>query len=466
MLTKARQVLRRWTLRQLVFVRRVSRYRHSDIALLINAAMIGVVVGGIVVIFHLTTEWAERVFKILLTQAETTIPMRILAIPLVCGLGGLGVGFLNATLFKNVEGEGIQTVTYAVHRHHGFLDWRLTAKAILTAAFSIGSGGGAGREGPTVLLGASLGSSGAQLLQLGSVQRQLLCVAGTAAAISGIFNAPLGGIVFALEVIWGELSARSFIPIVIASVLATATARIFMGNSPMIIAPPLADIRLQDYFLMALLGIACGATGLYFLKTYHWCFRKIQQLFIPIHPTLRPALGGVVIGLILVALPTMLETTYTPINQAIQGKGTLWIALATVLVKPVSNAITLGSGGAGGTFAPVMKVGAMLGLCFGLTLNLVFPNTPIGLYALVGAGALIGSTFSAPLAGAIILFEISRNYTVLLPLLFASVFAHFIVHRIGIPTFNPLALPQTNLTTNMAKDKSHTRSNVSTDETP
>ncbi len=433
------ETVRQWTFLWIGLVRRILRYRHSDIAMLVNASLIGIVVGSIVVVFHLTTEWAERLFRLLLTQAEVTVQIRILTVPLICGLGGLCVGVLNATLFQNLEGEGIPTVTHAVHEHHGFLDWRLTAKAILTAAFSIGSGGGAGREGPTVLLGASLGSSGAQLLQLNSTQRQLLCVAGTAAAISGIFNAPLGGIVFALEVIWGELSARSFIPIVIASVLATATARIFMGNTPMIIAPPLAEIRLQDYFLMALLGIACGATGLYFLKTYHWSIRQTQKALANISPIVRPAIGGVLTGLILVLLPTMLETTYTPINQAIQGRGALWIALATVLVKPFSNAITLGSGGAGGTFAPAMKAGAMLGLCFGLALNVVLPGTPAGLYALVGAGALIGSTFAAPLAGAIILFEISRNYAVLLPLLFASVFAHFIVHRNGIATFNPLS---------------------------
>jgi CIC family chloride channel protein len=157
----------------------------------------------------------------------------------------------------------------------------------------------------------------------------------------------------------------------------------------------------------------------------------------------RPALGGLAQGILVALLPTMLETTYDPINLAIAGTGTLLVAALTVLIKPFSTAITLGSGGAGGTLAPALKIGALFGFTFGFLLQLIFPSTSPGLYALVSTAAVLAGCYRMPLTGAILVFEICRNYNLILPLMFASIFATFVVQRSKIQTFNPLDRPFT-----------------------
>ncbi len=337
-----------------------------------------------------------------------------------------------------MKDEGLPSVVEAVRQDGVLIHKRSSIKAILTAAFSIGSGGGAGREAPTILLGASVGSTLGQALRLRSDQLRILGAAGAAAAISGIFNAPLGGIVFAIEAIIGEVSVQAFVPLVISSVMATATSRLFLGDPPILIAPPTELVEVRDYLLLAIAGIASGGIALYYLRTYNWCFAKTKDLLKNVPDYLRPAIGGLAQGVLVALLPTMLETTYDPINLAIAGSGTLLIAAVAVLVKPFSTAITLGSGGAGGTLAPALKIGALFGFTFGFLLKLVVPSTSPGLYALVSTGAVLAGCYRMPLTGAILVFEICRNYNLILPLMFGAIFSAFIVQRSKVRTFNPL----------------------------
>lgn len=411
--------------------------RHTDAGFLLSAVIIGIAIGSVISLFH----WIMILFQSFfhhLFEATTHIPIiRFFAFPLIAGLGGLAVGILNRSVFREYGGEGIPSVAQAIHHRDGRMSMVLSLKTMLTAALSISSGGGAGREAPTVLLGASLGSGIGQLLKLRAGQLRLLCAAGSAAAIGGIFNAPLGGIVFAVEVILGRLNLKSFVPVVVSSVMATATARLFVGNRPLLTEPPLATITLKDFFFLAVAGIISGWVAIYFLKLFRLTRIGVVRSLERVPLVWRPAMGGVAAGTLVAFLPTLLETTYDPINEAIAGRGIFWIAAATFLLKPISAALTLGSGGEGGTFAPAMKVGAMFGFCLGYLLNLVFPDIPPGVYAMVCAAALISGTFYAPLTGAIVLFEISRNYSMLLPLLFAAIFSAWIVHRRKVHTFNP-----------------------------
>ena len=440
----------------------ISRYRHTDYGLLVSSAVLGIIIGIFVVIFHKGVEFGEVVFKNLTFQAEGIIPWKIIVFPLIPALGGLAIGLLKKTIFKGATIEGLGTLIEALVYRDGKIDWRNSFKSILFAALSIGSGGGAGREGPTIVLGASLGSTIAQIIRLRPEQLRVLCGSGAAAAISGIFNAPLGGIIFAMEGIIGETKIRTFVPLVISSVLSTATARLFLGDNPLLITPEIFNVHLADYFLLAAAGMLSGVMSIYFLKAYYWSSEKTIKFVKPFPEIYRPAVGGILVGIILLILPTMWETSYNPINYVIAGKGMplldnsifenikvlfkgdsifiLWllVAAATVLIKPISNAVTLASGGAGGTLAPVIKVGAMFGFCFGSILQLIFPDTSPGLYAIVCAGAALAGSFQMPLAGGIILFEICRNYDLILPLIFSSVFASFIVQKAGIRTFNPL----------------------------
>lgn len=411
--------------------------RHTDAGFLLSAVVIGIAIGGVISLFHWIMILFEAMFHYLFEATDHIPIVRFFAFPLIAGLGGLAVGILNRSVFRQFGGEGIPSVTHAIHRRDGRISIVLSLKTMLTAALSISSGGGAGRESPTVLLGASLGSGIGQLLRLRAGQLRLLCAAGSAAAIGGIFNAPLGGIVFAVEVILGRLNLKSFIPVVVSSVMATATARLFVGNRPLLTEPPLAVITLKDFFFLAVAGIISGWVAIYFLRVFRLTRIGVGRLLEPVPLVWRPAIGGLGAGTLVAFLPTLLETTYDPINDAIAGKGVFWIAAATFLVKPISAAFTLGSGGEGGAFAPAMKAGAMFGFCLGYLLNLVFPDIPPGVYAMVCAAALISGAFYAPLTGAIILFEISRNYSMLLPLLFAAIFSAWIVHRRKIHTFNP-----------------------------
>jgi CIC family chloride channel protein len=440
----------------------IRKYRHSDWGLLLTASFLGIIIGFFVTLFHWSMEWAEIFFSNLHSQAGEIIPWQIIVFPLIPAVGGLLVGILRKTIFKGATIEGLDSLIYAIVNRDGRMDWRNSFKSITFAALLIGSGGGAGREGPTIVLGSSLGSSFAQLLRLKPQQVRVLCGAGAAAAISGIFNAPLGGIVFALEAIIGGISIRAFAPLVISSVLATATTRILVGNQPLLIAPIIMEVQLFDYFFLAIAGILSGFIAIYYLKTFEKTSKIVNSAIKPFPEILKPAIGGFAVGLILLALPTMLEITYNPINHVIAGNGmplignSIWlnftkyfnkdtivilfilVATATFLIKPISNSISLTSSGAGGTMAPVLKAGAMFGFVFGSVLAVINPGSSVGLYAIVCAAAVLSGTFQLPLAGGIILFEICHNYDLILPLVFASVISSFIVQKSGIRTFNPL----------------------------
>jgi len=265
----------------------------------------------------------------------------------------------------------------------------------------------------------------------------MLSGAGAAAAISGIFNAPLGGMMFAVELIYGDLNLRSFVPLVVASVMSTAVVRLLLGTEPILMSPETFDASLTDYIFLAAAGIASGGIALYFLRTFRWTRSRIRNYVRQFPEVFRPAIGGAGAGLLVAFLPSMLETTYTPVNEAIQGTGILLIAAISVLVKPVSAGLTIGSDGSGGTFAPALKVGALFGFSFGMLGSQIIPGMEPGLYALVCAAAVLGGTYRMPLTAALLVFEISRNYDLILPLIFATVFAAFIVVRSNIPTFHP-----------------------------
>lgn len=420
----------------------IPRYRHTDYGLLVTSSALGIIVGLLVVVFHEAMEVTEHWFDTIFSAADELITFTKYIFPLIPMLGGLAVGVLNTTVFRNLHGEGLELVTESLARKNGRISWRNAVKAIVTAALSISSGGGAGREGPTVVLGASIGSAFAQVVQLRPQQVRVLCGAGTAAAISAIFNAPLGGLVFAMEIVIGELNIRSFIPLVISSVLATATARLFLGHDHIIAAPSIVTVPLEQYALLALVGMLSGGVALYYLKAYRFTFQFTRRSLHPVSPMIRPAIGGFFVGLLVLVSTDMLEITYTPINRAISGNDVgLWgllLALFVVVMKPISNAITLGSGGAGGTLAPALKVGVLFGFIFGTVLHYFVPSTNVGLYAFVAGGAVLAGTYRAPLTGAITVFQISGNHDLLLPLLFSSVFATFVINRANVQTFNPL----------------------------
>lgn len=439
----------------------VNEYRHSDYGIILSSIILGIIVGLFVVVFHKALTLSSEFFHNLTFQGEKIISLRILIIPVIPAIGGLIVGILKMTLFKGVTMDNLHTLVEAIVRKEGRIDWRNSFKSIIFAALTIGSGGGAGREGPIMALGGSLGSILSNLFKLKPSHYRLLCGIGASSAISAIFNAPLGGIVFALEAILGEITLISFVPIVLSSVVATATTRFILGNNSLLIAPSLSEIAITDFVFLSIAGMLSGLVSAYYLKVYRLTFNYIKKSFTKIPEVLKPMIGGFLVGIILIFLPSMLETSYMPINEAIAGRGynlvndsifaylmplfndnfiILWaiVALATMFVKPISNAITIASSGSGGTFAPAIKAGAMFGFAFGILMHLLDSSISPGLYAIVCAAAVLSGTYQIPLASGIILFEISNNYNLILPLIFSSVFASFIISKMNITTFNPL----------------------------
>ena len=429
---------------------RASMYRFTDDALLLSSSIAGIVVGLVIVVYHKVLELFEHGLHYLTPGVWETITIEAMSwtallLPLITGLGGLLVGLLKrSVLFRGVHHRGLTSVTSSLRDTSTPLTWRHALHAIVLSTVSIATGGGAGREAPTVILGSSVASGLARLGQMDRRHIRVLGAAGAAAAISGIFNAPLGGILFSVEAITGELRARTFLPIVIASVLATTTVRTIMGSDPLLIAPLVSNVSLIDYPLLTAAGIASAFVAAFYLRTYRAAHKRTASRLERLPEVLRPAIGGLIAGLPLIFLPWLLETSYKPINMAISGHmSTVWwmgvlLALATILLKPITNAVTLASGGEGGTFAPVLKVGALFGFVFGVLVSLVAPGTPIGLYALVCAGAVLAGSFRAPLTGGILLFEVSGNYELLLPLMFSSVVSVYIIRRLKVTTFNSI----------------------------
>ncbi len=411
--------------------------RHTDTGLVVSSILIGIAVGLSIVVFHVVMLWFEAFFRFLFEETSAFPVIRFFALPLIGGFGGLAVGVLNASIFRDTDGDGLRTVVEAVHHRQGRLSGRLAVRSILNAALSISSGGGGGRESPTILLGSSLGSVIGQWMTLRPRQLRLLSASGAAAAIAGIFNAPLGGIVFAVEVIFGRVSLQTIIPVVLSSVMSTATARFFWGTNPILVKPASGTVEWVDYILLAIVGMLSGVGTVYFLRAFRRSQALVRRVLLGSSSIMKPALGGLLAGALVAIAPDLLETTYEPVNRAIRGEGLWWMAVVTLLLKPISAAITIGSGGEGGTFAPAVKFGALLGLCFGTVIGLALPESQPGLYALVCAASVLAGSYYAPLTGALVLFEISGNYELLLPLMFSAMFSVFIVNKVGIHTFNP-----------------------------
>ena len=435
------KILRRWLLPVREVVSRgtdaVVESRLTDEGLLVVSVLSAMVVGLAIAVFHLGLTYAESWFHWLGTSVD--LGLTVLTVPLLAALGGLTVGVLKRTMFRDlVAHEGLETVVHlADDQGHapGFLHG---LRALLLSTISIATGGGAGREAPTIILGASMASTVGRLVVLRPSQIRIIGAAGAAAAISGIFNAPLGGIVFAIEIISGDIKSKTFIPVVISSVVSTSVVRLLLGNHILLRTPAFLDaLSMVDLGLLAIAGVLSAFVALYYLRTYRITHVFIRSSFQSLPFILRPMFGGLLAGIPLIFLPALLETSYEPINNAIAGIGVLWISIATIVLKPVTNAITLASGGEGGTFAPSLKVGALFGYCLGMAAEYVVPGVPPGMFALVCAGAVVSGTFSAPLTGAIVIFEISGNTSLLVPLLLSSVVCHFVVRRFALQTFNP-----------------------------
>lgn len=349
---------------------------------------------------------------------------RVLLIPAV---GGLFVGPLIYFLAREAKGHGVPEVMLAVETGRGRIRPRVAVVKSLASALTIGSGGSAGREGPIVQIASTIGSTVGQMARLSDDDVRLLVAAGAAGGISATFNAPIAGVFFALEVILRRFNARNFSIVVLSSVVAAAVAHARFGDAPAFLIPEYQLENAWEFPLYAVLGLIAAVTAIVFIRVLY----KSEDLFesMPIPEWVQPVLGGLGVGLLGVWYIDTMGVGYGSgpaefaIPSALAGDRSLQVLVALAGLKILATSVTIGSGGSGGVFAPSLFIGAMVGGAFGTVVNNIWPGAtaPAGAYALVGMGAVFAGSARAPITAVIILFEMTNDYSIILPLMTAVV---------------------------------------------
>ncbi len=404
-------------------------FRSDDRLLLI---LIGIIVGGCSGIASVALSFTLNEFL------ELTQPYRHLWWGFV--LPGTGAALSSLFLNKIVNegaGHGVPEVIYSVSRYGGLLRFRSSFSRLISSCLTIGSGGSAGPEAPVVMSGAAIGSNIARFFTLNDRQRVTLVGCGAAGAISSIFNAPIAGMVFAVEVILGEWTASNVVPIAIASVAGTEIARILQGNK---IAFDHGRFNIGHMDIIATLGLAiiCAVASIFLTKALRYMHDFSAK--INVASWLRAALGGFAVGAIGITLPVVMGEGYHFILEMIDGKfhhSLAFLALATI-AKIVATAFTLGWGGSGGIFAPSLVIGSLAGLTYHNGLAVLWPSiswSSGGCYALLGMAGLISGMLQAPLTGIFLIVEITGGYEVILPLIIVSAISSTLCHYIEPASF-------------------------------
>ncbi len=403
--------------------RLLARIRRGEQAfVIVTAIAIGVLGGYGAIGFRAAIALAHQAF---FATAEYSLAY-LAALPwwrrlLLPSAGGLLVGLIVTRLAPEVKGSGIPEVMEAVARRGGAIRLRVLATKALAAALTIGSGGSAGREGPIVHIGSAIGSAVGQLLEVSTRRLRTFVACGAAAGIAATFNAPIAGALFAVEVVLGDLGLASLSPIVISSVVATVVSRAYLGDFPAFKVPHYELVDPRELLLYAGLGLAAGLVALAFTRLLYATSDAFEASRVP--PWLRPALGGLAVGLISLALPNVYGVGYETINAALLGRLSGVILAALVVAKLAATSLTLGSGGSGGVFAPSLFIGATLGAAWGRFAHDLFPAwtaTP-GAYALVGMGAVVSAATHAPITAILIIFELTNDYHIIPPLMISCV---------------------------------------------
>ena len=290
-------------------------------------------------------------------------------------------------------------------------------------------------------IGAALGSTLGGLVRVPESRRRVLVACGAAGGIAATFNAPLAGVFFAMELILSDFAAQSFGMVVLSSVTASVIGRAALGNAPFLDLPAFSVHHVQEYLLFALLGVLAGFVGVGFTRALYaiedlcdWAWRGPEWL--------RPAVGGLLLGGLLLVLPQMYGVGYPVLGRSVAGDYGIAFLVILLVGKMVATSLTIGIGGSGGVFAPSLFVGAMLGAVFGQGLGLLAPDVagPSGAYALIGMGAVFAGAARAPITAVIIMFELTGEYTIILPLMVAIVLATGVSHLLTGDTIYTLKL--------------------------
>ena len=350
---------------------------------------------------------------------------------LVPVIGGLGVVWLTRTFAPEARGSGVPEVIDAVYFREGLIRPIVAAAKSLASALSIGSGASVGKEGPIIQIGASLASSIARLVHLSAWQRITLIAAGAGGGIAATFNTPLGGVMFAIELMLPELSVRTFLPVVLSTATASYIGRTTLGMTPAFVipAPQAVSAGALDFYnvaAMSALGVACGLTAWLFIRLQSVTETAFERL--TGNHYLRHATGMLFVGLMLFGFQHtyghyhIAGANYATISEILHGNLlALQLLVLLFVAKLVATTLSLGSGSSGGIFSPALFLGATLGAAFGVALSLIWPTANINPmnYAVVGMASVVGGLTGAAMTAIVMVFEMTRAYTIIIPLIIA-----------------------------------------------
>lgn len=397
--------------------------RHDDLHMVLIAVLIGLLAGYGNILFRYLIGFFQNQFygtktEYVLGTLYQTPFYKIILIP---AIGGLMVGFISI-MFKFAKGHGVPDVIKAIALNRSIKPQIAIVKAV-SSAITLGSGGSAGREGPIVQIGAAIGSGVGKLFRFSSERMKTVIACGAAGGLAATFNAPIGGAMFAAEVLLGEFGLKTFSPIIISSVISTVVSRAYLGDKVTFDAPDYVLKSVLELPLYTLLGIICAVVGVVFIRVFYAFEEKFEHLEIPSWS--KPAIGGLLMGLVALLSRDVMGVGYDTIDSILRHNTGFFLIILVVL-KIIATSLTLGSGGSGGLFVPSLYIGAATGGFFGWIVNMLFPSITggSGAYGLVAMSAMLAATIRAPLTAILIIFEITQSYTVILPLMLAAIVAN------------------------------------------
>ncbi len=348
----------------------------------------------------------------------------VLVVPVV---GGLLYGPLIQRFAREARGHGVPEVMLAVAENGGRIRPQVSIVKALASAICIGTGGSVGREGPIVQIGSAFASTLGQLVRMSENRLRIVVACGAAGGIAATFNAPVTGLFFGFEIVLREFSLDALFATSLAAVTGDVISRAFFGSAPFFIQVPHDLVLANDsaYLLVALLAVGAGLIGVGFKTFLYWLEDFVDEVWKGRPEWARPAVGGLALGLVLLALPQMYGVGYPVIGKALAGQYALWFIAILMLGKILASSLTLSIGGSGGVFAPSLFIGAMAGLAFGTVAHHLFGPAigPPAMYAVVAMGGVFAAAAQAPLTAIASVAEMTANFSLTLPIMLACAIA-------------------------------------------
>ncbi len=392
---------------------------YTDLWQALAATVIGLLSAAGVLLFKQAIHWIHALFweegSVWLTAAAGHW-----ALALIPAAGGLLVGLIRTWWLSEERHHGVASVMEAVALAGGRLRYRETPLKALVAAISLGTGASVGPEDPSVQIGASIGSMFGQRLHMSDQRTRLFVGAGVAAGIATAFNAPIAGVFFAVEIISGEFFTASFGMIVLSAVMAAVLTRAWVGPMPAFPVPMYAYHGPLDLPFYLGLGLMAAPVALLYIRAIYWARDFFHAAAVP--KWVAPALIGLLIGVVGLFYPQVLGDSYEAVGDILAGRDLVfWALVVLVSLKIALTALSLGAGFIGGVFAPSLFLGAAMGGAYGMGMAHLFPAVHLepSAFALVGMAAVLAGTVRAPITAIMLLFEMTDDYHIVLPLMFA-----------------------------------------------